>query len=273
MNIAWATDIHLDFLNKLPKRKINFFRELQRTKADAVLLTGDIGSAMTVERHLQDMAEFLKIPIYFVLGNHDFYHGSVKQVRKDIRAMCMDNPYLIYLPDEGPIAISDTCCLVGADGWGDGGNGDRDNFVYLNDYDLIAEYFAVHRGAGFGRRELILKEMKKQGKHEAAVAYDQLELAFENFTDIIFATHVPPFVEAAWHEGEHSEPVWQCGFTCKAVGDLLHYQMATHPEHKMLVVCGHTHGEGMSEVLPNLITMTGSAQYGRPRVESVLEYE
>lgn len=267
MNIAWATDIHLNFLGRLPKRRYAFYHELRDTNADAVLLTGDIADAPSVCRFLTELEVVLARPIYFVLGNHDFYHGSVKQVRADVRKLCSESKHLVYLPDEGPIALGDTGCLVGVDGWGDGGNGDRDRFVLLNDYDLIAEYTEM----GWSRPEL-LKEMDRRGKVEATVAAEQLKLAFDHFTDIVFATHVPPFVEAAWHEGKHSEPAWQCGFTCRAVGALLRAKMEAHPEHRMMVVCGHTHGEGKAEILPNLFTWTAGAQYAQPRLEAVLEY-
>lgn len=34
----------------------------------------------------------------------------------------------------------------------------------------------------------------------------------------------------------------------------------------VLVLCGHTHGEGEALVLPNLRVQTGGADYGAPRI-------
>jgi hypothetical protein len=42
---------------------------------------------------------------------------------------------------------------------------------------------------------------------------------------------------------------------------------------KMTVLCGHTHGSGEAQVLPNLRVLTGGAVYGKPGVQRVLEVE
>ena len=39
----------------------------------------------------------------------------------------------------------------------------------------------------------------------------------------------------------------------------------------MTVLCGHTHGEGQAQILPNLKVLTGGAKYGEPRVQRVFE--
>ena len=40
---------------------------------------------------------------------------------------------------------------------------------------------------------------------------------------------------------------------------------------QMLVLCGHTHGGGEFQVRENLRVLTGAAEYGKPRVEWVLD--
>ncbi len=49
--------------------------------------------------------------------------------------------------------------------------------------------------------------------------------------------------------------------------------MAAHLDRQMTVLCGHTHGGGETEVLPNLRVLTGAAVYGEPKVQRVLEVE
>jgi predicted MPP superfamily phosphohydrolase len=39
------------------------------------------------------------------------------------------------------------------------------------------------------------------------------------------------------------------------------------------MLCGHTHGGGEAEMLPNLRVLTGPATYGRPEVQRVVEAE
>jgi hypothetical protein len=73
MRLAWATDIHLNFLDAAARRG---FLESLGKQAGAVAISGDIGESPDIEGHLLEMEEVLQRPIYFVLGNHDFYHGS-----------------------------------------------------------------------------------------------------------------------------------------------------------------------------------------------------
>ena len=79
MRIAWITDIHLDFLS--PGGVEAFLGRLRAEEPEAVLVGGDIGTASTFPTFLTTMAEWLERPIYFVLGNHDFYGGSIEEVR------------------------------------------------------------------------------------------------------------------------------------------------------------------------------------------------
>ena len=40
----------------------------------------------------------------------------------------------------------------------------------------------------------------------------------------------------------------------------------------MTVLCGHMHGCGEVELLPNLRMLTGGAKYGQPDAQPVLEF-
>ncbi|HTN89531.1 MAG TPA: hypothetical protein VL242_37900 [Sorangium sp.] len=42
------------------------------------------------------------------------------------------------------------------------------------------------------------------------------------------------------------------------------------PERRIEVLCGHTHGAGVAEILPNLLVRTGGAEYGEPAVQCVI---
>jgi len=63
----------------LQNRQI-FYESLFQQNLDALLLGGDIGEADSVPRFLSEMENALRLPIYFVLGNHDFYWGSIAMV-------------------------------------------------------------------------------------------------------------------------------------------------------------------------------------------------
>lgn len=74
LRLAWLTDIHLNFLEDSERRR---FLETVATQADALAISGDIGESPSSIGYLQEMEEILRKPIYFVLGNHDFYFPIV----------------------------------------------------------------------------------------------------------------------------------------------------------------------------------------------------
>jgi predicted MPP superfamily phosphohydrolase len=83
LRLGWLTDIHLNFVSS-PKRA-EFYAQVRQENLDALLLGGDIGEAHSVTKLLAEVADGLQIPIYFVLGNHDFYRGSFATVREDVK--------------------------------------------------------------------------------------------------------------------------------------------------------------------------------------------
>jgi predicted phosphohydrolase len=56
-----------------------------------VLISGDIAEAPTVSEILGEMAQHVAKPIYFVLGNHDYYKSSVAKVRQTITELSQEN--------------------------------------------------------------------------------------------------------------------------------------------------------------------------------------
>ena len=73
MRLAWLTDIHLNFVGTAARRAL--MEKVERV-CDAVVISGDIAESHDVEGYLTEMEEIVQKPIYFVLGNHDFYRGS-----------------------------------------------------------------------------------------------------------------------------------------------------------------------------------------------------
>jgi len=78
MQLAWMTDIHLNFLEPLGRRR---FLESARDQADAFVISGDIAESPSITGILTEMADVWQKPIHLVLGNHDFYRGSIGKTR------------------------------------------------------------------------------------------------------------------------------------------------------------------------------------------------
>lgn len=263
--VAWLTDIHLEFLE--PDERLAFVDHLAESVPAIVLLGGDTGIASSFASFLQIIEWCLACPIYFVLGNHDFYQGSIAEGRATAEKLTKSSPWLRWLPAQRIVQITETTGLIGHDSWADGrlGNGSASQ-VELNDYFLIKEL------AGLSRQRRFM-ELAKLGDEAAAYFRKLLPQACARFKNIILLTHVPPFREACWHEGKISDDEFLPHFACKAVGEELVSIMAEYPECKLTVLCGHTHSSGVAKILPNLCVKTGSAEYGRPRLQELMLIE
>ena len=80
---AALTDLHLDMVE--PERFRQFVAHLQSEPSDAVVITGDISRSNVLLEHLAILEDLLRVPIYFVLGNHDFYGSSIAETRASVR--------------------------------------------------------------------------------------------------------------------------------------------------------------------------------------------
>lgn len=263
MRYAWLTDIHLEFLGD--KEVVAFVKELAAQRFDGLFLTGDISTATKIEHHLQLIEELYQAPVYFVLGNHDYYGGAIETVRKMVEEACNKSKWLHWLPTSGVVALGKDTCLIGHDGWADGRLGDyAGSKVLLNDYVKIQDFVQ----AGDVGRLALLGSLGDQG---AAYLKDILPGALEQYRQVIVLIHIPPFKESCWHKGEISADDWLPHFSCKAVGDVLAKSMAAAPDKQMVVLCGHTHSSGECQILPNLQIKTGGAKYGSPKIQEIIQ--
>ncbi len=193
--MVWCTDIHLNFAK--PASLAEFLHRLRAADPDLLLIGGDIAEATDVVHYLEVLDQHLERPVYFVLGNHDFYFGSIHCVRQDVRALCARSDHLVYLTDEGVVALSERVGLVGHDGWADARIGDYErSMIMMNDYRLIEELAGVTKE----QRWPLLQAL---GDAAAAAVRQVLPPALEQYESVFFLTHVPPLREACWHNGKH----------------------------------------------------------------------
>jgi predicted MPP superfamily phosphohydrolase len=262
---AWVTDIHLNFLKK-PALE-NFCCRIAESNPDLLLIGGDIAEATSIKSYLHTLERRLQIPIYFVLGNHDYYHSSIAQVRESIAELTELSHQLHWLPTTGIVELTTNTALVGHDTWADGRLGDYSNStVFLNDYRLIEEL------TGLEKNERLAK-LHALGDESATYLRNILPDALDRFSRVIVLVHVPPFRESCWHEGRISDDNWLPHFSCKAAGEALVEMMQKYNDREMVVLCGHTHGQGEVQILPNLCVKTGGAIYGNPALQEVLIIE
>jgi Icc protein len=265
LRVGWLTDIHLNFVS--PRKRSQFYAEVREQQLDTLLIGGDIGEADSVIQFLTEIERSVGIPIYFVLGNHDFYHGSIAGVRKAVARELAASRWLRWLPASGVVPLTDNTALVGHDSWADGRLGDffRSDVV-LNDYALIADLCGLKKAERYAKLNAL-------GDEAAEFLGHRVSEALSRWRNVVVLTHVPPFRESCWHEEHISNDDYLPHFACRAVGDRLATIARNHPDCRMKVLCGHTHSSGFARILDNLEVFTGDAQYGEPRLQDVLDFE
>lgn len=273
--IAWASDLHLNFA--LPQSVEKFVAEVRAADADMLVLCGDLSGGASLRNTLELLELELNCLVRFVLGNHDYYRSSFGKTREAVREVVAnslvglfgDGHLLEWISDGRIERLSDDAVLIGHDGWYDARAGLLRNRVILNDFYEIEDL------RPFSARALVPEPLvlKIRGIADEAAAYLDAKLpeALGQARRVVLATHVPPFPQAAWHDGRQSEPDYLPFFCSVCAGNVLVKHMEANPDKELLVLCGHTHGEGEAQILPNLKVLTARAEYGKPRLQGVID--
>jgi len=260
--LVWTTDLHL---NSVPSSAWEQWIQIVTSKkADGIVVTGDISEGDDVVPQLHRLADACRIPIYFVLGNHDFYDNSFHATRQDVIHACREHQQLHYLTDLSPIRLTPTTYLLGDDGWADATVGDyEESTIRLNDFDRIEDFKHSDKGA-----------WKEQLHQIGAASAERIKIKLtrlpSNAQQVLVLTHVPPFREACWYEGATADDNWAPFFVSGQVGTELMQFSQQRPECELTVLCGHTHHAGVARLAANLIVYTGAASYGSPDVEGII---
>jgi 3',5'-cyclic-AMP phosphodiesterase len=264
--VAWWTDIHFELL--APEQEQATLRAWAEQPADCAIVTGDISGGRTTLAHLRRLAERFDRPIYLVLGNHDFYGTSIERRRRETVELCEQIENLVYLTAQSVVPLSPSTALVGHDGWGDAREGDFDGTPVrppdLAEIEELTEV-AVDRGR---LRQVLERLGDEAAEHLARVVPE----ALSSHRRVVVALHVPPLRETSWYEGRNSSDLWLPYFCCRAAGDVLLALAEQHPQHEILVLCGHCHGSGDVQVRENLRVLTSGAEPCSPQIQHTLDF-
>jgi len=259
MRLAWLSDLHLNFVAS----PAPFLDTLAALDADALVITGDTGNSQTVAGFLKAMADSAARPIYFVLGNHDFYGSSFQNVRLRITEAIRSDPRLAWLTPLAVTPLTHDTALVGHDGWADGRLGRRDRSrLELTDFYVITTFIGMTPHERFAY-------LAQLGDAAAAHFRAVLPDAMRQYRHVIVATHVPPFREACWHNGNISDDDGLPYFACQAAGEAIRHVAAQFPQSRLTILCGHTHSPCDVQITPTIRVLAAHAVYGEPTVQHV----
>lgn len=282
MKYLHITDTHLDFLFspaffnteeamiKDHFAKVDsFLKKILVTEAKHVLLTGDISSGRFIQSHIEYMGNMFQKhqkKLFFILGNHDYYHSSFSKVKNEIKTLTSQKKFkntLHYLTNKSYYDSSTKTLFVGSDGWYDGEYSPfLSSTVNMNDYYIIEELNSLRMKSVPALRE----ECKRLSKVAARQVKDDIDFGVTAYSPekIIVLTHVPPFRELSTHKGIISNEEWLPCFSSKFFGDMLLETAAKNKEIKFQLFCGHSHDKAEYQPLENLCCHTGPSEYGCP---------
>jgi len=267
MKLAFLTDLHLNFLEK--QERIEFYQTVIESSVDIVLISGDTAEAPSIHEILVEMKKAIDKPIYFVLGNHDFYRSSIRDVRENMAYLTKEVEGLFWLKSLGSQKLTEDIVLVGTDGFADGRYGNYEkSTVSVNDSYLIAE---LYQEKLYSKTKVLLK-MQQLADEDAQQLYRDIEIGVNRHypKKIIVLTHVPPFPEVCLYEGRQSDDAYLPYFASKAIGDVLLLVAKKYPSIEFIVLCGHTHHYAKEHVFSNLNVTVGEAHYYKPKIQDII---
>jgi len=266
MKLAWLTDIHLNLIDHTARLK--FYAEIINTHGDAVLISGDIAETPSLTDLLHEMAQQINKPIYFILGNHDYYEGAINEVREAIAILTKTHEHLFWLPASGIQLLTNDTILLGQDGWADGRLGDYQNSkVALNDSHMIDDLLQKNI---LGKSHLLEKMQQLADADAIALQNDLTQAISRHPKKIIVLMHMPPFKEVCFPKIQASNEDCLPYFSSKAMGDMLMPVASNNPTIDFLVLCGHTHNENYYQPTANLTIKTGGAKNYQPTIQEII---
>lgn len=272
-NLGWSTDIHLNFCHI--ERIKAYCERANKLNLDALVITGDISEGDKIRDHIWLLERYLKMPTFFVLGNHDFYNDGIVPVRERMKehftnayapGAQLSEPSCFWLGAQDFIELDDNTALIGHDGWYDGGYADWfKSQVVLADYHVIKDLIPLYENQ-------LHQKLQDLSLESANFIAKNLPLAFAEHDHVFLATHVPPWAQNAVYEGKISDDQWLPHFSSKFMGDTITKIMSQYSNKKLTVLCGHSHGKAKYVPMANIEAYTGHAVYRKPNINKVFSW-
>lgn len=266
MRLAWCTDIHLNFCDFA--KRVSFYNSINESKPEAIVITGDIAEGYTFDTLLKEMKEHtFNVPILFVLGNHDYYQSSF--IDSQLAAAQLKHEGIHFMNSGNYFIDNNSTCIVGAGGWADARLGNyKTSRVRLNDWYYIEDFK--------GCKSII--QIHKRMKQLAKIEVDSLESRIRHGAclgtkNILVLTHVPPYEEAAMHNGRRTETDVLPYYSSKYMGDMLKRMANLYQNKNFVILAGHTHSKGYAVIKKNLRCLVGEADYYHPKVQEIIDTE
>jgi len=259
----WLTDTHFNFLDQAAL--LGFFLSLEEKKADGIFLTGDVSTGPHLVKHLNLLEKVVKTPVYFVLGNHDYYRATFSEIENSMVELMQSNSRLHYLSVSDPISLSDDVAVIGHDGWYDAGwRAPVTPAIFVWDWYFIKDFRAL-----FGTEER-MNLVRARATKAMEFIIENLEKAFKKHSTAYMLTHFPPWPEESDRFYGLLEKFWMPYNSSKMMADALVKIMEKYSDKKLVILAGHTHIKRKIQISSNIEMRVGDAEFGKPQIQKII---
>lgn len=258
-NYLFLTDPHIDYILSFKFKSI--LEKIKKFPIKAIFAAGDFANGNSGLKYLEILQKTTNFPIYYVLGNHDFWGSTFEKTEK--LHSSNKNSNLNYLTSlEKPIRLNDNTCLIGENGWYDGGWG-------VNHYLLISslDFLLIKNLSIFSSREEKLRAVENLARLSIERLSNKLHLALEEYDTVYLLTHVPPWPDET--SVDWIDELWKPYNSCKLMAEFLQKVMANYPNKKLKIWAGHTHMDHYL-VKGNIEMRVASASLGSINIDTII---
>lgn len=246
VKIIFLTDLHLNRM--FSWQRSSFYKKIIKENPGAIIITGDISNGNNLYNDLVFLAS-LKTPIYFTLGNHEFWKSSFEEITSQVRELCKIFPNLIWLTESDIVPLKYQTFLIGADGWYDGRSGVENYLRFSIDRLYIKEY----KGKTFDEQ---LNLMRSLADNATDSIIKKLNQAIDIGAKTIYiATHFPPYKEASRSRIPILKDFWKSYDINFNLGERVK-EIANIKDINIIFISGHVHKEKILQVSNNILSIT-----------------
>ena len=262
--LLWLSDLHLERASEDEKKR--FLERLKSAHYNAALITGDISTSEHLMCHLQEISNACgERKVYYLLGNHDYFGGSISKVDRAVTSLSRKYQNLIPLGHGEIIELSPGTALIGHRGWFDGQAGAGEGTsIESPDHLKIDDFKHLDRSQFFER-------LRQLGEQSADYFRRVLPAALCRYSHVMIATHVPPFYQGVKYNGQDCHWERQPYFTNSAAGNVIVGILKRFPRRKITVHAGHSHSAANVRMSSNLAIQVAGAQPGKPAFQKILQ--
>jgi 3',5'-cyclic-AMP phosphodiesterase len=277
--LVWLTDCHLDHVAQTMGNRgiIEFIDTVKAQQPDMVVITGDTSTSKLFCEHISAIEAGLRCPIYFIMGNHDYWGGSMDSLRANVKSLTQVAQQLKYMPLVSHIMIGSKTAVVGHDCWYDANVGDpmRSSFI-MNDWFQIKEFQQYVRQTEdtsrvFRDKNSLVLHARKLANEGVNHIAEGIKSASRYANRIFVLSHPVPFNTAHIYNGKQGSNDAAPWYVCKTLGDTLMEAAKAYPNISFVSLSGHTHGEYNGQMLKNLKVHVGGALYNLPRIAGIFD--